>query len=131
MDQGIHEFRVLLVAGDTSDVLKSVTGLADWLSAPPYVIPHYPIGDRTPGRREFMSVEPAQVRLIACKRSWDGNALIMRFQETVGVESTEVVRLNNPAVEIPLAFKPYEIKTIRFERDGTWSEVSMIEEEPR
>jgi alpha-mannosidase len=31
--------------------------------------------------------------------------------------------------EVRLTFRPYEIKTIRFERDGTWNEVAMIEEE--
>jgi hypothetical protein len=28
-----------------------------------------------------------------------------------------------------LAFNPFEIKTIRCERDGTWKEVKLIEEE--
>ncbi|HTY60200.1 MAG TPA: glycoside hydrolase family 38 C-terminal domain-containing protein, partial [Bacteroidota bacterium] len=129
MDQGIHEFRILLVAGDTKDVLQSVTPLADWLSAPPYVLPHFPIGDKTPARRDFMGIEPGHIRLTACKRSWDGAALVIRFQETLGEETRGVVRLENPALQAELSFRPYEIKTIRVERDGTWSEAMMIEEE--
>ncbi len=129
MDQGIHDFRVLLTAGDTPEVLHTVAGLADWVSAPPYVIPHFPIGEKTPARREILSVEPGNVRLIACKSSWDARALILRFQETVGEETRAHLRLNTPSVSLALDFRPYEIKTIRFEKDGTWSEAAMIEEE--
>jgi alpha-mannosidase len=129
MDQGVHDFRVILIAGDTTDVVNAVAGLADWLSAPPYALAHYPIGDETPGQREIMSVEPGNIRLIACKRSWDANALIMRFQEAVGEETQGIVRLMHPTISVRLTFRPFEIKTIRFERDGTWNEVTMIEEE--
>jgi alpha-mannosidase len=129
MDQGVHDFRVILIAGDTTDVLNAVAGLADWLSAPPYALAHYPIGDETPGQREIMRLDPGNIRLIACKRSWDANALIMRFQEAVGEETQGIVRLVHPAVLARLTFTPYEIKTIRFERDGSWNEVTMIEED--
>jgi alpha-mannosidase len=129
MDQGVHDFRVILIAGDTAEVMSSVTGLADWLSAPPYALAHYPIGDETPALREIMSVEPGNIRLVACKRSWDANALVVRFQEAVGEEAQGIVRLVNPPVSVRLTFKPFEIKTIRFERDGTWNEVTMIEEQ--
>jgi alpha-mannosidase len=129
MDQGVHDFRVILIAGESTDVVNAVAGLADWLSAPPYALAHYPIGDETPGQREIMSVEPGNIRLIACKRSWDANALIMRFQEAVGEETQGIVRLMQPTISVRLTFRPFEIKTIRFERDGTWNEVTMIEEE--
>ena len=129
MDQGVHDFRVILIAGDTTDVVRAVPGLADWLSAPPYALAHFPIGDEVPSHREIMNVEPGNVRLIACKRSWDANALIVRFEEAAGEETQGVVRLLHPTVSARLTFRPYEIKTIRFERDGTWNEVTMIEEE--
>jgi len=129
MDQGVHDFRVLLVAGDTSDVMKAVPGLADWLSAPPYALAHFPIGDETPGQQEIMTVETGNIRLLACKRSWDARALVMRFQGAVGEKTEGSIRLKRPAVSVRLTFEPYEIKTIRFERDGTWNEVTMIEEE--
>jgi hypothetical protein len=76
-----------------------------------------------------MSVDPGNIRLIACKRSWDANALVMRFQEAVGEETEGIVRLLSPSVSARLKFRPYEIKTIRFERDGSWREVAMIEEQ--
>jgi len=129
MDQGVHDFKVLLVAGGTTDIVKALPGLADWLSAPPFALAHYPIGDENPVQREIMSVDPGNIRLIACKRSWDANALVMRFQEAVGEETEGIVRLLSPSVSARLKFRPYEIKTIRFERDGSWREVAMIEEQ--
>jgi alpha-mannosidase len=130
MDQGVHEFKLLLMAGDTIDVVKAVPGLADWLSAPPYALAHLPIGDESTDQREILSIEPATISLIACKQSWDASALIMRFQEAVGEETKCSIRLMHPAVTVWLTFKPYEVKTIRFERDGSWNEVAMIEEQP-
>ncbi len=53
----------------------------------------------------------------------------MRLQEAIGEETRASVRLVQPVVSVRLTFRPYEIKTIRFERDGTWNEVTMIEEE--
>ncbi len=128
MDQGVHEFRVVLIAGDTTEVLERVAGLADWISAPPYVLAHYPIGDENTGQQDIMGLETGTVRLLACKRSWDAKALVMRLQEVVGKETRASVRLLRSNVSAILKFSPYEIKTIRFERDGSWSEVTMLEE---
>jgi hypothetical protein len=35
-----------------------------------------------------------------------------------------------PKVFVPLFLKPFEIKTIRVERDGAWRSVRLIEEQP-
>jgi alpha-mannosidase len=128
MDQGVHEIRVLLIPGDYPAVRNAVAGLADWLSAPPYALAHLPIGDANPAQREIMTLEPGNIRLIACKRSWDAHSLVIRFQETVGEETQATVRLLQPDLTVRLRFRPYEIKTIRFEKDGRWNEVAMIEE---
>ena len=129
MDQGVHDFRVVMIAGETADIMKQVTGLADWISAPPYPLAHYPIGDETSGQKEILTMEPGNLRLVACKRSWDANALIVRIQEAVGEETRGIVRLVYPPVTARLTFRPFEIKTIRFEKNGAWNEGSMIEEE--
>jgi hypothetical protein len=130
MDQGVHDVRLLMVAGDPGDVRNRMAGLADWISAPPFALAHLPIGEETPAGAELAGLSPASVRLTACKRSWDGRALILRCQETLGEPADAVLRLRQPAVSARLPFKPFEIKTVRFERDGSWKEVAMIEEEP-
>jgi alpha-mannosidase len=106
-----------------------VSGLADWLSAPPYALAHLPIGDRTPPVEELLAAGPGSVRMVACKRSWDGKALVVRLQEVLGEQKQTTLHLRRPAISMALAFNPFEIKTIRCERDGTWKEVKLIEEE--
>jgi alpha-mannosidase len=128
MDVGVHDVRLLITAGDYLTVRGALPGLADWLAAPPYVLAHLPLGDATPFRQNLGTFEPDTVRLIACKKSWDGDSLVLRLQESVGVETRAQVHLLNPSVVARLAFRPYEVKTLRFERDGSWREVAMIEE---
>jgi alpha-mannosidase len=129
MDQGVHEMRILLLAADPSGLREAVPGLADWLSTPPFALAHLPVGDRTPATEELLSADPGGVRMIACKRSWNGSGLVVRLQEVLGEPGQTTIHLCRPAISVPLTFKSFEIKTLRFEKDGTWKEVSLIEEE--
>jgi hypothetical protein len=65
--------------------------------------------------------------LAACKRSWDGEALVVRLHEAAGIGTRGRLSVH-PGDEISLKFKPFEIKTVRVERSGRWSEVDLIEE---
>jgi len=125
-DLGVHEVRVLITAGDPDRVRRMLPGLADWLSAPPYALAHLPIGVKT-NPVELLNVEPQNIRLTACKRSWDGEALVVRLHEAGGIETAALLSIR-PHTEIRLNFKPFEIKTVRIERSGRWREVALIEE---
>jgi alpha-mannosidase len=148
MDIGVHEIRLLVTAGDPEKVRAMVPGLADHLAAPPAVYSHLPIGIWD-NMKELLTLAPTNIRLLACKQSSAGEALIVRLQEATGKRtrvklsigvpgfrmhrpSAEEMMVRRrkilPRVQIPLAFKPFEIKTLRVEKDGTWSEVRMIEE---
>ena len=84
-DIGVHEFRILVTAGNPAAVLAMMPGLADHLAAPPAAYPHLPYDSgRAPSIEPLLDVRPASIRLLACKRSWDGEALIVRLQEAVG-----------------------------------------------
>ncbi len=136
MDIGVHEIRLLVTAGDPGKVRSMLPGLADYLAAPPAAYPHLPSGlwaDQT----ELLSLTPARIRLLACERSSAGDALIVRLQEATGRRTRARLGVAMPFREmrsggptIRLAFKPFEIKTVRVEKDGTWSEVRMIEANP-
>ena len=140
MDQGVHTLRLLLYPGQRETVLKSLPGLADWICAPPVVYAHLPIGamgdadnlhvkDMGDKRcTDFIKIDPNHVRLIACKRSWDGKALIIRLQESCGFACRAKILLNHPPLEIQIPMKSLEIKTMRIEQSGEWKEVDMIEE---
>ncbi len=128
MDQGEHEIRLLVTVGEPDAVRRRVTGLADWLTAPPPVYAHLPIGTGVPAVREhasFLHLAPEHIRLLACRPSADGTSLIVRLQETAG-ESTngELAVARGPKLTFTL--QPWEIRTLRLERGGDWREVQMI-----
>ncbi len=111
-------------------------GLADHLAAPPAAYAHLPYDAKAvPPIDTMLTLKPAHVRLLACKLSWDGEALIVRLQEAVGRKTKAELKVAPPAaatggIRIPLAFVPFEIKTLRIEKDGTWREAALIEETP-
>jgi len=127
-DQGVHDVRLLLIAGNTDSVRLLLPALADWLNAPPVAYAHLPAGSLGKQGDEVFSLEPENVRMIACKQSWDGKALIIRLQESSGLESQATLMLKGVKTGIKLPLKPLEIKTLRVERSGKWKEAKLIEE---
>ena len=130
MDQGIHEVRLLITAGDADAVRDSLAGLADWLSAPPIALAHLPIGTKAPSEHEWLTLEPGNVRLLAVKRSNDGRALIVRFQETAGRRTKVRFGVAAGKSRFQASLDPYEIKTLRVGKDHRIQEVTMIDERP-
>jgi len=216
-DIGVHEFRILVTAGSPAGVSAMMPGLADHLAAPPLAYAHLPYDSgRAPSVEPLLDVCPASIRLLACKRSWDGEALIVRLQEAVGRKTVGEMRISPksdqteggmrlgpvrpgqerghvPEVHVPIVhvppehvpiidpawvrggrerghvppehvplreergrvpsehvpnpvpvrssipapvalpicldFRPFEIKTLRVERDGTWRPVRMVGED--
>ena len=164
-DLGVHDFRLLVSAGDPGIVRSMLPGLADWLSAPPAAYAHLPIGmgseatenpsaftllkggnikdsfrkdeEQTSlaiGFHNLLSLRPANIRMTACKQSWDEKALIVRLHETSGMRTSASLRVPKyrksgvPEISVKLAFGPFEIKTVRFEKLGKWQEAHLIEE---
>jgi len=150
MDQGEHEVRFLLLAGEPRSVRRPLAALADWLAAPPFALAHLPFGGieerngrkgLTPGLKDqacaektegaLFSCRPPNIRVTACKRSRDRRSLIIRLHETAGEKTNAVLRFDFHRVQIRLDFRPFEIKTLRLERSGDWREVGMISETVR
>jgi alpha-mannosidase len=138
-DIGVHEFRLLVTAGAAASVTAMMPGLADYLAAPPAAYAHLPYDAKRTGQAEtLLALKPSSIRLLACKRSWDGSALIVRLQEAVGKGTKAELEVSLPAsqerghepeVPVTLSFTAFELKTLRFEKDGTWRAVRMIEED--
>jgi alpha-mannosidase len=134
MDIGVHELRIAITAGDPAAVRALIPGLTSMLSAPPLVYAHLPVGIPAPSHQveeiqsPFLTLSPGTVGMLCCKRSWDGEALVVRLHETAGCEAKAGVHVVSPAVAMDLTFRPFEIKTLRIERSGGWREVSLIDE---
>ncbi|MCX6560707.1 MAG: hypothetical protein NTZ26_09335 [Candidatus Aminicenantes bacterium] len=162
-DQGVHEIRLAVTAGSPEEVRRILPGLADWLSAPPAVYAHLPFGQATAGRASkpngsavtavseglgsweghsngevtnaaMITISPPNIRLLACRRSEDGKALIIRVQESAGRKTKARLSVAPPTgkhsgpIEIETAFSPFEIKTFRVGRSGRWRIVDLIKE---
>jgi hypothetical protein len=124
--------RLLVTAGNPQSVHETVAGLADWLSAPPVVYSHLPIG-RVAGETpavipSLLQVSPPSLRLLACQQSPDGEAVILRLQETVGVSVPASLQFAGMTAPATLVFKPYELKTMRLERSGACIELNQFTE---
>jgi alpha-mannosidase len=133
MDQGIHNLRLLVIADDPAKVRLRLAGLADWISAPPRVLAHLPTGAGAgtddQGLSRFLEAIPLSVTVLACKPSWDGQALVLRLQETGGARA-ELYDPRNQSAS-PFVFRPFEIKTLRLEQGGAGREVDLIRETDR
>ncbi len=138
MDQGVHDFRMLVTVGDPETVRAMLPGLSDWLAAPPPVFAHLPVGSPAGRQRsgatpepvcEWFSLHPSAIRLLAFKRSHDKKALIIRIQESAGTAASATLKITSPVLTIRLRFRPLEIKTLRIARRGTWREVDPLAEE--
>jgi alpha-mannosidase len=136
MDQGVHDFRLLVTAGAPEMVRGRLPGLADWLDAPPVAYPHLPTGPFDPpadtaactAPAALLTLTPASVRMTACKPSADAAALIVRCHETQGSPTSARLVLHWPHREITLELQPFEIATVRIERDGSHRMVDLIDE---
>jgi alpha-mannosidase len=130
MDLGVHDIRLLVIADDPEMVRLQLAGLADWLAAPPRVFAHLPIGRcaKAPDQRlnRLLEAIPLGITVLACKPSWDGQALVLRLQENCG--SHAELRDSLQRATAPIAFRPFEIKTLRLKHDCSLHEVSLIDE---
>ncbi len=142
MDQGIHSITLLAWLSDPQNLTEALPALADWLDAPPVVYAHLPFGEFGQGnvtsksRASDTSMEgllsikpsgrpsgkPSGVRLTACKPSKDHKALIVRLHETAGREKTVSIFIHPGDRAAKIKFKPFQIRTVRFESSGAWKE---------
>ena len=76
----------------------------------------------------LLQLSPPSIRLLACKQSSDGKAVIVRLQEMGGQPTPANLQFAGMSAPATLAFKPYELKTLRLERDGTCHEVNLVAE---
>lgn len=128
MDLGVHEARILVTTGSPEDVQQRVSGLAGIARRPSVCPSALSSRCRVPDRQELLTLTPGSIRLLACKRSWDGTALVIRIQETSGKATAGTVTLKRPSTVIPFSCAPFVIRTFRIERDGSWREVAIVDE---
>jgi hypothetical protein len=71
------------------------------------------------------------LRLLACKQSSGGKTLIARLQELTSQALPAGLQLAGMTAPVKLTFKPYALKTLRFDRSGTSLEAGLLTETAR
>ncbi|MCF6356956.1 MAG: glycosyl hydrolase-related protein, partial [Draconibacterium sp.] len=129
MDQGIQTFEMLIVPHENSWRESNIVKTADEFSAS--FIPIYQgiHGGAMPKSGSFLSCDSENVLVSALKKAEDGDDLIIRCVETLGLTTDATVDLRFAGSKWTGSFSPYEIKTLRMDKStGSIKEVSLLEE---
>ena len=128
-DQGEQTFRMLLVPhrGTWREAdLQRVT--EEFTTPQPVIYQGIHPGSR-PLSDSLLTVRPGNVILTAVKQAEDGEGLILRAYESAGQSTAAQIDLRLLGKSWSGNFRPYEIKTLRFDpRSGTFREVNALEE---
>lgn len=127
IDQGEHLFRFILEAGPRENRMTQVERAAAAFNEKPFVLPYFPPGqERKAAPAIFLN--GSAVVLSAMKKSEDGEDLILRLHEPTGKDREADLVLPFAQARIRLVFKPFEIKTLRFNpKSGRFREVDLLE----
>jgi alpha-mannosidase len=127
IDQGERLFRFRLQAGSRKERLEAVEREALGVGERPYVLPYFPPGVGRKAAPAARLSDPVVI-LTAMKKSEDGKALIIRLFEPTGRARTTVLNLPFAGARTRVSFRPFEIKTLRFNlRTKTFREVDLLE----
>lgn len=123
-DQGEHHFR-FIISPEGDEVLA--TELASVLNSPIIYTTSFKKEGELPSYHSFLSVSPTNVSLEVMKISEDKkDDIILRLYEVSGRESDVKMQINGK--EISTNIKPFEIKTLRTDREfKNIREVSLLE----
>ncbi|MCJ7449438.1 MAG: hypothetical protein MUO72_17315 [Bacteroidales bacterium] len=129
MDQGIQSFRMLLVPHSGTWKKSNIARIAEEFIAPPLVI-YQGIHDGVmPKAGSFISVDADNIIVSSVKLAENGDDLILRCIETSGLESEATLDLRFGGQKWKGNFRPYEIKTLRMNKNaGQIREVNLLEE---
>jgi alpha-mannosidase len=130
MDQGIQTFRMTLVPHRGSWKENNIARIAEEFMVPPVVIYQGIHGGNLPGSGSFLAVDAGNIVIPAIKLAEDGSDLIFRCVETSGRASEATLALRFAGRSWKGSFRPYEIKTLRMNREsGEIHEVNLLEED--
>jgi alpha-mannosidase len=112
-DQGIHRFVCRLVphAGSRFDI--DTVRLATELDQPPTVLVESAHSGSLPLHDSFLRIDAANVVLSALKDAEDGDALVIRCHESLGLATRATIELPRWKRRIEASFGPWELKTFR------------------
>jgi len=129
MDQGLQNFRMLLVPHADTWRRNDIVRTAEEFVAPPLFVYQGIHTGVLPKSGSFLSVDAENIIIPSIKLAEDGEDLIFRCVETWGMKSEAVIDLRFGSKKWKGSFRPYEIKTLRMDKKtGNIREVNLLEE---
>jgi alpha-mannosidase len=129
MDQGIQTFRMLLVPHKGTWKESNIVRIAEEFSAPSVVIYQGIHAGSMPKAGSFLAVDALNVVVSAIKLSENGEDIIIRCVETLGLTTSATLDLRFADRKWTGNFRPCEIKTLRMNQNtGDIKEVNLLEE---
>jgi len=129
-DQGIHNFRMMLVPHKGTWQENSITRRAEEFLSPPVALYQGIHGGSMPGAGSFIRIESNDIIISSIKQAEEGNDLIIRCVETSGKSVTATVDFSFINRKWTGSFKPCEIKSLRLDcHNGSVKEVNLLEED--
>ncbi len=133
MDTGESRFKMALVALPAKAVRARLLRLTERISLPVSHLIHYPLSASPVSGIEagtrMIEIEGSGVELGAIKPSEQGDSLIVRLVERGGRSTVAFLSIGTCVEQYPVNFEPYEIVTLRLDRDGSIREVDLMEQE--
>jgi alpha-mannosidase len=128
LDQGWQERRFSLVAGkDSYTTLDLARRAEEFQSRPASVMDSAHPGHR-PREQSLFEAAPNNISVLACKRSEDGESVIVRLQETQGRETEALVELRAFDSRWTAIVGPWQVRTFSVSlRDQGVREVDLLE----
>ena len=129
IDRGWQEFRLNIRPHQGGQPSAELDRRGALLNSPLYIQPEYAHPGELKPCDSFLRVEGDHVLLDAVKTAEDGSGdMILHLHETAREESDAVIHLNMQGLEIPLHFRPGQIRCVRVAKDGKVAECNLIEQ---
>jgi alpha-mannosidase len=131
VDRGEHVFRFWLTAGPADDRLAAIDRESAAHLEPPIALVAFPPGGGSAARPGAL-LSDAVIQMPAMKLAADGARLVVRLFEPTGSARHTVLSIPALDVQVPLAFRPFELKTLTVDlASRAVRETDLLEEEDR
>jgi len=131
VDRGEHVFRFWLTAGPAHDRLAAIDRESAAHLEPPLALVAFPPGGGNAARPGAV-LSDAVIQMPAMKLAADGARLVVRLFEPTGSARHTVLNIPALDVQVPLAFRPFELKTLTVDlASRAVRETDLLEEEDR
>ncbi len=126
IDKGEHEFNFILFP-HTENATADIANCGRVLNMPPVLVQETHHGGVLPQEYSALEIDKKNISISALKNSEDNDGLVLRLFETAGVNTTINVNFNAINKSFSLSFTPQEVKTVKIAKDGTVTEIRIIE----